>query len=597
MLYKKKKPKLFNSTILSFSLLVLLPTLLIFSFVSTKIRTEMINQNTRIETNALYQTALNIETEIKNNSIMASAIVHNEKIIDEGLVFNMANTISENYKSHTNLDKYLESYLVSNNFSGEIYILFNDKEDFHLSRNSTSIDASYEDLQKILNSANINDDKAQIVDNLFNNFGFKYPHTMAIVTYPPAYWGYKKSYTAEILIAPLYSIKQFYNNENLNSVNTILLINEEEKILASNRIDSIGNQLNSLINEDGKQIIIKKPIENTNWTLIRIMDSKEITKTVDKIFTLVYILLFVLFILYIIYNIIILVLITNPLNQLIENMKEVGKGKYKTHEIPTFFYELNSLSSSFHSMVNELEQLNKEIEKAHNETLIHEIEALRFQINPHFMCNSLSAIRMMAMIAKNDAIKRMSTSLMVIMEDNLNGTGSFSSVKHELKNIESYIYIMQVRYGNSFTFEKEIDDDCRKAQIPSMLLQPLIENSILHGLRNNNKDGIIKLRIKHINNKLEIVISDNGVGIEKEKIKTIFDKNTGSSKGFNHIGLSNVKRRLELLYNNESQIIIKSKTNCEDSFFMQIMTIPFYIIKDEKNKKYGLENEKNIISR
>lgn len=172
----------------------------------------MIIQNTQIQTNTLNQTALNIENEIKTNSIMASAIVHNKKIINEALIFNSANTLSDNYNSHTNLDKLFQSYLIANNFAGEIYLLFNDSKKFYLARNATCIDGTYNQLQQILLESDPLVDKTQIVDTLFPNIGFAYPHTMAIVTYPPANWGYTKSYTAEILIAPLSSVKQFYNN-------------------------------------------------------------------------------------------------------------------------------------------------------------------------------------------------------------------------------------------------------------------------------------------------------------------------------------------------------------------------------------------------
>jgi two-component system sensor histidine kinase YesM len=593
---QKKKPKLFIATFLSFLLLVLLPTMIIFIILSTKIRNEMIIQNTQIETNSLYQTALNIENEIKNNSIMASSIVHNEKVINEGLNFNKANTLSDNYNSHSNLDQIFQSYLVTNNFAGEIYLVFNDNEKFYLARNATCIDGTYEQLQQILFDSDPLIDKTQIVDTLFSNVGYQYPHTMAIVTYPPANWGYEKSYDAEILISPLASVKQFYNKENFSSNNTIVLVNSNNDIIASNKIDIINSKLDSILTNDKKQIVIKRTVANSPWTLIKIVDPKEITKNVDKIFAVVYILLIILFILYIAYNIVFLVLINRPLNKLIENMKEVGKGKYKKYEIQTFFEELDSLSNSFYSMVDELEVLNKQIQEAHLETLKNEIEALRFQINPHFMCNSLSAIRMMAMIAKNDAIKRMSTSLMIIMEDNLNGTGSFSTIKHELKNIESYIYIMQVRYGNTFNFKKDIDEKTLNAEIPSMLLQPLIENSILHGLRNKNKDGLIKLSIKKVEDTLEIIIFDNGVGVSRYRLKSLFDKSQKHSKGFNHIGLSNVKRRLELLYQNEARIELKSKTGDINSYFKQKIIIP--LKKGPKNIKikYGLEDEKNIIS-
>jgi len=444
-----------------------------------------------------------------------------------------------------------------------------------VSRNLTCIDANIEKLYQLEETTNPLLDKTQIVDNLYQNLFNKHPFSAAIVTYPSTLWGYDKSFSAAITIAPLSSIKQFYNNENLQSSEIYFLTNKDNNILASNKTDYINQKFNE---EEYKEdyIIIKQKIDNTPWTIVNLVDPHEITKNVDRVFSIIYLLLIILFLLYLIYNVIFLILITRPINNLIKNMSTVGKGKYNVKKEKSYFYEIDSLGNSFYSMVDELELLNRQIESAHSETLMHEIEALRFQINPHFMCNTLNSIRMMAMISKNDAIKRMSTSLMVIMEDNLNGTSSFSSIEHELKNIESYIYIMQVRYGNSFKFEKEIEESILTYEIPSMLLQPLIENSILHGLRTKEIDGKIKLIIKEKNDNIIIKIFDNGIGASKKTISTLFTKSNKHSKGFNHIGLRNVKRRLELLYKNKAsiQIISREKSEGKDSFFLHIIKIP-----------------------
>lgn len=575
MLLKNKKPKLFTSTIFSFLIFVLIPTFVIFVLLSSLVRNEMIEQNTKIQINALDQLVYNIENEIKNASIMSSSIVHNENIIKEGLNFNNAVTRSENYSSRTKLDKLLEDYLVSSNFIGEIYLLFEQSNKFHVSRNLTCIDANLEKINQLIKDTDPLLDKTQIVDDLSYILWNKYPFSAAIVTYPSTLWGYDESFSAAITIAPLNSIKQLYNNENLQSNEIYFLINNDNKILAANKTEYINQDYmeESFINEN---IVIKQDIKNTPWTLVNIVDPNDITKNVDRVFTIIYLLLGILFILYLIYNVIFLLLITRPINNLINNMSKVGKGTYDIEKESSYFYEIDTLGYSFYSMVDELELLNHQIESAHQETLMREIEALRFQINPHFMCNTLNSIRMMAMISKNDAIKRMSTSLMVIMEDNLNGTTSFSSVEHELKNIESYIYIMQVRYGNSFIFEKDIESSTLECEIPSMLLQPLIENSILHGLRTKEINGKIKLVIKEKNNHLLIKIYDNGIGASKEKLEEIFTNANEHSKGFNHIGLMNVKRRLELLYKNKAtiKIISREKAKEKDSFFLHIIKIP-----------------------
>jgi len=577
----KKKPKLFNTTIFTFVIIVLLPTFIIISYLFMNIRNEMITQKTQVETIAISQMAYNMESEIKKNMYIASAIVHDTDIMNNSLALKESKSSSDIYKNSKLLEASLKSYFVSNNFVGEIYLVFDDVKEINGSRNVAFIDADYELLNGLSKNTSPEIPNSQLVNNIYLSNGATYPSLLAIVTYPPVIWDYETSYTKEVLVTSLSSVKQFYDKENIESDSTLLLVNSDNKIMASNNVGLINTEYNQEEIERTDKIIIAKDLDDTSWKLIKILNPKTITANIDKIFFRVAILLFILILFYLAYNFIVLILILRPLDQMIANMSEVGKGIYKKDTYVTKFAELEELSDSFNSMVQELDELNVQIQKAHQETMMREIETLRFQLNPHFMCNSLSSIRMMAMITKNDAIKRMSTALMTIMEDNLNGTGSFTSVSHELKNIDSYVYIMQVRYGNSFSYEKYVDKECLNAEIPSMLLQPLIENSILHGFRNLDREGFITLRIEKNEEFIKITIRDNGKGISPDKIDNLFVALSSHDKGLNHIGLSNVKRRLEILYPKVGDITISGDDGDDSSYFMQVITIPFKQLSDE----------------
>jgi len=577
----KKKPKLFNTTIFTFVIIVLLPTFIIISYLFMNIRNEMITQKTQVETIAISQMAYNMESEIKKNMYIASAIVHDTDIMNNSLALKESKSSSDIYKNSKLLEASLKSYFVSNNFVGEIYLVFDDVKEINGSRNVAFIDADYELLNGLSKNTSPEIPNSQLVNNIYLSNGATYPSLLAIVTYPPVIWDYETSYTKEVLVTSLSSVKQFYDKENIESDSTLLLVNSDNKIMASNNVGLINTEYNQEEIERTDKIIIAKDLDDTSWKLIKILNPKTITANIDKIFFRVAILLFILILFYLAYNFIVLILILRPLDQMIANMSEVGKGIYKKDTYVTKFAELEELSDSFNSMVQELDELNVQIQKAHQETMMREIETLRFQLNPHFMCNSLSSIRMMAMITKNDAIKRMSTALMTIMEDNLNGTGSFTSVSHELKNIDSYVYIMQVRYGNSFSYEKYVDKECLNAEIPSMLLQPLIENSILHGFRNLDREGFITLRIEKNEEFIKITIRDNGKGINPDKIDNLFVALSSHDKGLNHIGLSNVKRRLEILYPKVGDITISGDDGDDSSYFMQVITIPFKQLSDE----------------
>jgi two-component system sensor histidine kinase YesM len=538
----------------------------------------MISQKIEIETNAIKQMAYNIEAEINKNMFMASAIVHDEKIMNTSFALKEATTTIETYQNSKSLDALLNSFFVSNNFVGEVYLVFDDKEKMHVSRNTSDMNANYDFLTRLTKNSSTDISSAQIVDEIFLKPGEFNPTLLAIVTYPPSNWGYKESYTKEVLVSPIPVVKQFYKKDAMESSSIIMLVNSKNKIMASNKSNLINTKYNQDALKETNKIVITENLDTTNWKLIKVLDPKTITANVDRLFLIATILISILIFSYLIYNYIVLVMVIKPLNQLIRNMGEVGKGNYKKDSYVTHFDELENLSCSFNSMVQELEDLHNQIIKAHKETIMREIEALRFQINPHFMCNSLSSIRMMAMISKNDNIKRMSTALMIIMEDNLNGTGSFTSISHELQNIDSYVYIMQVRYGNSFNYEKIVDKECLDAEVPSMLLQPLIENTILHGFREIEKQGFISLRIKKEKEIIKIIIRDNGKGINKKEIDELFNDDKTHNKGLNHIGLNNVKRRLELLYPNVGKIEITGDDSKCNSYFQQEINIPFNLL-------------------
>jgi two-component system sensor histidine kinase YesM len=237
-----------------------------------------------------------------------------------------------------------------------------------------------------------------------------------------------------------------------------------------------------------------------------------------------------------------------PLKALAREMETVARGNFTARVEPCEFQELNKLGNAFNLMVAEIDLLTTEIKAEQKERIKAEIEALRYQLNPHFLCNTLNAIRMMASIAKNDAIKRMTQALMTITEDNLGRDDTVYSLGRELKNIDSYVYIMKVRYGDSFDFFKDIDSSLLSLGVPSMILQPIVENAILHGLHGLSRPGAITVAASRTEDTLRLEVRDNGFGMESEQVEHLFDCGTPADRGLNRIGLYNVKRRVALLY-------------------------------------------------
>ncbi len=162
------------------------------------------------------------------------------------------------------------------------------------------------------------------------------------------------------------------------------------------------------------------------------------------------------------------------------------------------------------------------------------------------------------MISKNDAIRKMTSALMIITEDNLGRDDMVYSLDREMHNIDSYVYIMKVRYGDSFDFFRDIDSSLLSLRVPSMILQPLVENAILHGIHGLQRPGTITVAGCRQENVLRLEVRDNGFGMTTERLEQVFDPGCTADRGFNRIGLYNVRRRILLLYGPHYDVTVSS---------------------------------------
>lgn len=175
--------------------------------------------------------------------------------------------------------------------------------------------------------------------------------------------------------------------------------------------------------------------------------------------------------------------------------------------------------------------------------------ALQRQINPHFLFNTLNSVA--ALIRSNPGQARTVVyKLSAILRRLLRKQDNFSPLREELSFIDDYLAIEMVRFGSKLRFLKEIDPDTLDSLVPSMVLQPIIENSIRHGLSAKVDGGVIRLRSQLAEGRLNVFIEDDGVGIPEEKLAALFEQG---------IGVSNVNERLKVLFGNDYRMWVDSK--------------------------------------
>jgi len=177
------------------------------------------------------------------------------------------------------------------------------------------------------------------------------------------------------------------------------------------------------------------------------------------------------------------------------------------------------------------------------------LAALTSQINPHFLFNTLNSVSSLIRTDPNQA-RIMVVRLSKVLRRLLRKHENFSPLRDELSFIEDYLSIEVVRFGDKLRFEKDVDTDTLDMIVPSMLLQPLVENSIKHGLSSKVEGGTIRIRTRRSESKLHLLVEDDGVGIPEARLASLLDQG---------IGVSNVNERLKVLFGNEYRMWIDSQ--------------------------------------
>ncbi len=209
--------------------------------------------------------------------------------------------------------------------------------------------------------------------------------------------------------------------------------------------------------------------------------------------------------------------------------------------------EITELDSGLNEMVDRLHSLLSDLYRVEAQKKDAELKYLQTQINPHFLYNTLDSIKSCVDLGQNDNAVKMLIALKNYFRTGLNRGNDVISVQDEIKHASAYIDIQKFRSDNLFEVEWEVDEDLKKRYIMKTILQPIIENSIQHGIYERGDNGKIKVRIRQCANYLYICVFDNGVGVSKSQLDEI--RATLNQQGENKsVGMKNVKNRLENYY-------------------------------------------------
>ena len=548
-----------------FLLFIALPVLLFLTLFAFFYRYQII-ENTKYQRElTLQQYASSINVELKNMSIITSALIHNTTLWDRSRALINAETSEQRYFTYLEIDRVFQTYTILSRQRISFYLMIDGEGIPFVSRNFAGITLNENEIETYIAMADSNKGIITIIDGLKLSFGQQSGrHVTSLAVSPLTEWFQTtgiRSLIVSFVINPLDVFIRWNDagNSTSQSSSEYFLVGRNEKILTSSNSSNIGDDISTVIQAFGEsRIIIEAPVDISGWTLVEAINIRSLTRPLDIILLILYLALFVIVLFFIHYNTLFFARILNPLKLMISKMEAVGNGDFSARVENSKFIELNKMYESFNYMVEKISILTEAIKDEQRERIRYEIEALRYQLNPHFLCNALNAIRMMAIITKNDSINKMSSALMMITEDTLAREHAVYSLEHELHILDNYVYVMQVRYGNTFELIKDIDSSLMNLGVPSMILQPIVENSILHGFHELSRPGIIVVSAALQDDALIISVRDNGKGMNHETLNDVFNYSEAGVKGLSRIGLYNVRRRIILSYGNSYDVEVVS---------------------------------------
>ncbi|MDC7240290.1 MAG: histidine kinase, partial [Spirochaetales bacterium] len=338
------------------------------------------------------------------------------------------------------------------------------------------------------------------------------------------------------------------------------ITDSEGKILLrpwSNRHLDEMLEKNSL--ETDRWLVLNAGIDNTDWVLHHVIDLQAFLEPFYKIQRFSFLIFAFLFLFFISYTVIFFHSMISPLNILIEKMQLVEGGDYSVSVPEPAEKELNHLFHSFNRMISRVNELTERQSRIDREKGLLELQALQYQINPHFIANTLNSIRLMAVVKKNENIKNMTASLMKIINDSFRGEGNKNTLRDEIAALQSYVHIMKVRFSTPLELRFSIPGNLENSLIMKMVLQPIVENSVIHGFVRKKGKGIILIKAEEQEGVLNIRICDNGCGFQMDGGTLPEKPESGAAGTLTRVGIRNVDRRIRLNYGEDFGVKMRSR--------------------------------------
>lgn len=382
---------------------------------------------------------------------------------------------------------------------------------------------------------------------------------------------------------------EFMDGIQILSQNGEWLIGMKQDKLTSKESEWLSQQdkeWNYSIEPKSRQMIAYMNIEGTPWQVVAKASLKQLFSKEMNQFRSLFILVMICTVLLLsVFSLMMAMDILEPIKQLVTGIQKFEEQNVHEEIRADREDELGYLSRCFNKMSSEIDNLLNRVYKEQLTRKEAELKALQAQINPHFLFNTLESINWMAQLNDVPEIRDMVTSLSDLMEAGIGKGNPMIPLSKELKYIDSYLVIMRYRYGERLSYESKVDQGALHQEVPKLILQPLIENAIYHGVDRVRKKCLIELTVEKQEEQIYIEIKDNGKGMKPEEVCCMNQQFESDRRDYflekhsKGIGLANVNSRLKLFFGQKYGLRIESEY---ERYTKIKLCIP--IITKEENK-------------
>lgn len=354
--------------------------------------------------------------------------------------------------------------------------------------------------------------------------------------------------------------------------NGVVIISDDDGLAPNDNLWNYSIELNNFIyNSESNNcyvelggesyIAVKYKSQFMGWYFVKIVKSVEFMRNVRLITTVSLVIgLCALIVIFLIYMFIIRRLF-KPVGDIDRAMRSVVSDDFNIKLDIHTNDEFAIIGKGFNRMVDEIKKLVNDMQKSNDEKIKLEIETLQYQINPHFLYNILAAVRFTALKKGETDVADMLLKLNRLFRMKLKDAGKDVTLYDDINTMKDYVDLLNLRYDNGIDFIFDISEDSKYCRIPGLILQPLIENAVTHGVAarvRNKEKAEVKITSRLEDDVLKISVYDNGVGMDNETVQRLVN---GSETETESIGFANVRKRLRYHYGDDLRVDIDSAKN------------------------------------